>query len=71
MGKPRYYVTTWDAEEQEFTPQKGLKAGPWCLFGLRRALRKLRGMGYPAARIGAESRTGGCGDPAVLVERRE
>lgn len=57
--KPRYYVTTWDTDKQQFTPQKGVRKGPYSLFGLRKALRALRGMGYSADRS----------DHAVLVER--
>lgn len=60
MGKKAvYYVTTWDSERQEFTPQKGVRTGPYTLFGLRKALRTLRGMGYQADR----------NDPSVYVER--
>jgi hypothetical protein len=55
--KPRYYVYTWDTWKTGFTPQKGVRCGPYSLFGLRKALRKLRGMGYSARRD----------DPAVLV----
>lgn len=44
----RYYVQTWDAELQKFSPQKGIRTGPYSQFGLRKALRKLRDMGYMA-----------------------
>lgn len=54
----KYYVTTWDIDKQAFTPQHGVRKGPWSLWGLRRALRMLRDMGYQARR----------GDPSVLVE---
>lgn len=54
----RYYVTTWDCEKGEFTPQAGVRKGPCSHWGLRRALRKLREMGYEARR----------GDSSVLVE---
>lgn len=57
--KPRYYVTTWDTGLQRFTPQKGVRAGPYSLFGLRKALRRLQQMGYSCDR----------NDPSVLVER--
>ena len=60
-NRPRYYVTTWDPERQEWTPQIGVRVGPWTLFGLRKALRRLRTMGYQADR----------GDSFVLVERCE
>jgi hypothetical protein len=53
----RYYVETWDPEREKFTPQKGVRKGPYSLFGLRRALRKLQGMGYECGKT----------DPSVLV----
>ena len=46
MQRPQYFVYTWDPMKQTFTPQKGVRCGPYSLFGLRKALRKLRGMGY-------------------------
>ncbi len=58
--RPRYYVSTWDSDLQEFTPQVGVRTGPYCLGGLRKALRKLAAMGYDVKRKGAVS---------VLVER--
>jgi hypothetical protein len=58
--KARYYVTTYDPERGDFTPQAGVRTGPYTLFGLRRALRALRTWGYPATRD----------DPSVYVERR-
>ena len=57
----RYYVYTWDTYKQAFTPQAGVRAGPYSLFGLRNALHKLRTMGYAATRE----------DPSVYVERDE
>lgn len=42
----RYYVTTWDGDKQKWTPQIGVRRGPHTIGGLRKALRKLRGMGY-------------------------
>ena len=48
--KRRYYVTTWDPERQEYTPQSGVRTGPYSLFGLRKALRKLRAWGYGCER---------------------
>jgi hypothetical protein len=42
----KYYVTTWDSDRQQFRPQQGVRTGPYTLFGLRRALRKLIGMGF-------------------------
>lgn len=46
--KPHYEVLTWDADKQAFTSQKGVRRGPYSLFGLRKALRKLQSMGYTA-----------------------
>lgn len=54
--KPGYYVETWDAEKDEFSPQKGVRKGPYTLFGLRQAIRALQGMGYPVF-----------GDPSVRI----
>lgn len=48
MGYPRYYVLTWDSDLQAFTPQQGVRKGPYTQFGLRKALHKLREMGYEA-----------------------
>ena len=55
-----YFVLTWDAEEQKFTPQIGVSPGPYTLFGLRSALRILRNCGYVARGE----------DPWILVEKR-
>jgi len=43
----RYWVTTWDSDLDGWTPQNGVRTGPWTLWGLRKAIRKLRAMGYP------------------------
>lgn len=59
--KPRYYVTTWDEELEDFTPQKGVRTGPYTMFGLRKALRQLRNMGYQADHD----------DPSVYVVRED
>lgn len=48
--KTRYYVYTWDANKQGFTPQKGVRCGPYSLFGLRKALRALSRVGYDTGR---------------------
>lgn len=58
--KPKYRVTTWDVDLQRFTPQQGVRCGPYSLFGLRKALNALRRMGYDTSRGGGHS---------VLVER--
>lgn len=42
----RYMVLTWDENRERFTPQRGVCYGPYTLWGLRVALRKLRDMGY-------------------------
>lgn len=63
---PRYYVSTWDTERGEFTPQAGVRTGPYTLFGLRKALRKLKDMGYSCDR----SFNGETSDPSVLVESK-
>ncbi len=61
--KARYYVQTWDTNKQDFTPQKGVRSGPYSLFGLRKAIRKLRKLGYSVRyRMGY-------GDPAVSIWR--
>jgi hypothetical protein len=66
--KPRYYIQTYDAEKGEFTPQVGVRTGPYTLFGLRKAIRKLRAMGYPCD---YSSQHGCHGDPSVAIEKRE
>lgn len=60
MSKPRYEILTWDANRHKFTPQIGVRKGPYTLFGLRRAVRKLRRMNFDACRS----------DPSVLVAVR-
>ncbi len=64
--KPRYYVTTWDTDKREFTPQKGLRVGPWSKWGLRKAIRALRDIGYAC-----DYSSKGSGDPSVRIERLE
>lgn len=59
--KTRYFITTWNSDLERFTPQKGVRAGPYSLWGLRKALRALRRVGYPARK----------GDPSVLVDSVE
>lgn len=56
-----YYVETWDVNLDDFTPQKGVRTGPYSLWGLRKPLLMLRQMGYTATR----------NDPSILVERRD
>jgi hypothetical protein len=61
MTRPKFYVLTWDTYKQKFTPQRGVRAGPYTLFGLRKAVRKLREMGYGCERW----------DNSVLVCRQD
>lgn len=55
----RYEVLTWDTDLEEFTPQDGVRKGPYTLFGLRKAIRALQKLGYDGYR----------NDPSILVER--
>ena len=61
--KPRYYIETLDMEKESFTPQQGVRKGPYSLFGLRKEIKKLRGMGYPCTHRG-------CFDRSVLIYRK-
>lgn len=56
-----YEVLTWDPDKQAWTPQVGVRKGPYTLFGLRKPLRKLRDMGYPISHQNS---------PFVLVRER-
>ena len=62
----QYYVYTWDMDKQTWTPQAGVRCGPYTLFGLRRAIRQLRAMGYPCDYDGWHC----TGDPSVHVTKR-
>ena len=64
--RPRYYVTTYDHDRGEFTPQCGVRSGPYKLFALRKALRALRDLGYDTDYKSVD----GEGAPSVRVERR-
>ena len=55
-----YYVTTWDTEQQRFTPQEGVSPGPHSKWELRKVLRELQTLAYDTSRNGGHS---------VLVER--
>jgi hypothetical protein len=57
--QPRYRVTTWDMDRQEFTPQEGVKSVVHGIGGLKRALRALQDLGYEGRRS----------DCSILVER--
>lgn len=59
MARTKYRVLTYDINLGDYTQQRGVRCGPYTLFGLRRALRALRDMGYECGRQ----------DPAVYVER--
>lgn len=63
--KPEYHIETWDSEAQTWSPQPGVRSGPYTLFGLRKAIRKLRKAGYPCNYDGKYG-----GDPSVKVTRR-
>lgn len=72
--KPRYSVTTWNPDTQEHTPQAGLgvRSQMVTLWGLRRALRALRELGYTCHRM--HRRGGGYFDEIdddVYVQRIE
>lgn len=64
----KYYIETWDSETQKFTPQSGVSEGPYTLFGLRVAVRKLLDIGYSCNYGG---RLGYSGDPFVSCYREE
>jgi len=50
--KPKYEILTWDIDRQDFTPQQGVRRGPYTLFGLRKAIRAMRECGYTVRRHG-------------------
>jgi hypothetical protein len=50
--RKRYYVRTWDAELQQWTPQEGVPHGPHSQWDLKRALRALQNCGYDVGRAG-------------------
>ena len=51
MKRPKiYYVYTYDWELGRFTPQIGVRPGPYTIWGVRRALRRLQGLGYDIGR---------------------
>lgn len=61
---PRYYLFTWDPAKQDFTPEPGVRCGPYTLFGLRKAFRNPKlssAVGGPIHRD----------HPSVLVERKD
>lgn len=44
--RPGYWVFTFDFDKRCWSPQIGVKAGPYKLFGLKKPIRELRSMGY-------------------------
>lgn len=45
--RPGYWVFTWDIERRCWSPQIGVKAGPYrTAMKLRKPIRQLRQMGY-------------------------
>ena len=68
----RYTVLTWDAAAEQYTEQEGM-VNPTIdvdIHGLRRALKELRSLGYPADRW--RDKDGDYhSDWAVLVERTD
>ena len=66
MSTPRYQVRTWDTDKQAFTPQAGVRCGPYSLWGLKWAMRKLQEIGYPCHRRGRGRQDN---DFSVLIER--
>jgi len=63
--RPGYYVKTIEPEKDAFTPQKGVRHGPWTKWGLRKAIRQLWALGYSCE----YSSTLGYEDPSVLIYR--
>ena len=65
--KTSYYVETWDTDTQSFTPQVGVRKGPYSKWGLRKAIRKLRAMGYPCDYSSNGGFVHGSCDPSVSI----
>ena len=74
MSANRYQVRTWDIDLGEYTPQVGLGM-PWqglTLWQLKRALQRLRELGYSCHRFRDPSgEDHSDNDPDVLVERMD
>ena len=62
--KKQYWVYTWDMDRNEFTPQTGVRCGPYTLHELKLALQKLQNMGYSCH---YSSSNADANDPSVLV----
>ncbi len=70
-GNNQYYVFTWDSEKQEFTPQRGVRCGPYSIRKLKWALRQLQSLGYSCHRRRDEHGTHDDNDTSVLVVRKD
>ncbi len=70
MPKPRYDVLTWDGQLGEYTPQRGVRCRNLTLWGLKRALKALRRMGYSAHYRRDADGGHSDNDPVTLVEKR-
>ena len=71
-GTERYSIGTWDTDDQAYTPQ--VNGGRWLnltLWELRRAIRRLRQLGYKADRRGNDRDGHDDNDWMVLIERTE
>lgn len=73
MTKPLYSVSTWDTDEQAYTPQVGVTVPAFniTLWQLRHALKELRQMGYTAHRYRDPDGEHDDNDWSVLVERTD
>ena len=71
MSDPLYSVGTWDSDCQAYTPQIGVADSiNITLAQLRRALKRLRALGYNADRVRLPDGEHDS-DPMVLVERTD
>jgi hypothetical protein len=68
---PLYSITTWDYEQQAYTPQQGLSVPSLNVSwrGLLAAVRELKAMGYSCHRVRAAEGTHDDNDCAVMIER--
>ena len=73
VAERRYSVGTWDFNKQAYTRQRGLTVPSIniSLWGLHRALRQLRDIGYSAHRIRDLDGGHDDNDWAVLVQRTD
>lgn len=69
---PLFSVGTWDSELQAYTPQNGVELSfNITATELRRALKRLRELGYSAHRIRDSTGEHEDNDWSVLVERTD